>query len=308
MHVALRGDLRKPGEACSAAVSARSSPGRTRPPYSQAAGAWNWPLGGGSPAIRSPPALSSIACGDGTSGKLWCGRRVISAFSVRSRPIRTCSTGSRRISSKHGWSLKRLHRQIMLSATWQMSSRFDEAKFARDGDNRLLWRMNPRKVEVGGWRDTLLRVTGELERVDRWSAGRATSGRAARRTALCENQPNGRSRSESDAFLRLFDFPAPRSRQREQRVASTVPQQYLFMMNSPFMKERARVLGDRSVISQGESSEAKVAGAYRTPLFASPGAGRTRAGRGLAQANPAPERWRRYAQVLLSAHELIQIR
>ena len=41
---------------------------------------------------------------------------------------------------QHGWSMKRLHRQILLSSTWQMSSHFDKAKFTRDGDNRLLWR------------------------------------------------------------------------------------------------------------------------------------------------------------------------
>ncbi len=63
-----------------------------------------------------------------------------------------------------GWSLKALHRKILLSATWQMSSQFEQSKFEQDGDNRLLWRMNPRKLEVEAWRDSLLAVTGELDR------------------------------------------------------------------------------------------------------------------------------------------------
>ena len=62
-----------------------------------------------------------------------------------------------------GWSMKALHRRIMLSATWQMSSAHDAVKFAQDGDNRLIWRMNPRKLDVENWRDSLLFASGELD-------------------------------------------------------------------------------------------------------------------------------------------------
>jgi len=61
------------------------------------------------------------------------------------------------------WSVKELHRQIMLAATYQMSSRFDQHAMDIDGDNQLLWRMNPRKLEIEAWRDTMLAVTGELD-------------------------------------------------------------------------------------------------------------------------------------------------
>ncbi len=49
-----------------------------------------------------------------------------------------------------GWSLKSLHRQIMTSATYQLSSHFDEVSFASDGDNRLLWRMSPAESSQHG--------------------------------------------------------------------------------------------------------------------------------------------------------------
>ena len=61
-----------------------------------------------------------------------------------------------------GWSLKHLHRQIMLSATWQQSSSGDAANQETDPENRLLWRMNRRRLEVEPWRDAVLSVSGQL--------------------------------------------------------------------------------------------------------------------------------------------------
>jgi len=69
-----------------------------------------------------------------------------------------------RILIDSGWSLKQLYRTVMLSSTYQMSSRFDKQNFELDGDNRLLWRMKPRRLDVEGWRDALLSVTGELDK------------------------------------------------------------------------------------------------------------------------------------------------
>ena len=65
---------------------------------------------------------------------------------------------------EEGWSIKKMHRLILSSATYQRSSRFHQANFDKDGDNRLLWRMSPRRMEIEIWRDSLLAVTGELDR------------------------------------------------------------------------------------------------------------------------------------------------
>ena len=62
-------------------------------------------------------------------------------------------------------SIKELHRLIMNSATYRMSAQFDSDSFQNDGGNRLLWRMNPRRLDVEAWRDALLSVTGELDLV-----------------------------------------------------------------------------------------------------------------------------------------------
>ena len=64
---------------------------------------------------------------------------------------------------EQGWSIKNLHRLIMNSATYQQSSRISKTGFGTDGDNRLIWRMNPRRVDVEAWRDSLLTVTGEID-------------------------------------------------------------------------------------------------------------------------------------------------
>jgi hypothetical protein len=123
-----------------------------------------------------------------------------------------------------------------------MSSAMNESAFAVDADNRLLWRMNPRRLDIESWRDTLLFVTGEL---DTKVGGPPVDSllESRRRTLYGAISRNG-DRFASDAFLRLFDFPLPRATS-EGRRTSVIPQQALFLMNSPFMAERARAFAAR---------------------------------------------------------------
>ena len=202
-----------------------------------------------------------------------------------------------------GWSLKNLHRKIMLSQTWQMSSRHDESKFAIDGDNRLIWRMNPRKLEVEVWRDTLLAVSGEL---DRTLGGKPTDNilSSPRRTIYGAISRNG-DRYTSDEFLRLFDFPSPRATAAT-RPVSTVPQQYLFMMNSDFMIRRAEALAKS--LGNLTDNAARIRATYER-LYGRPVDDRELQ-LGLAflgDEQVTGAKWPQYAQVLLSAHELMQI-
>ena len=62
-----------------------------------------------------------------------------------------------------GWSLKALHREIMLSSTYRQSSRLDPSGHAKDPENVLLWRMNRRRLDVEAWRDAILAVAGRLD-------------------------------------------------------------------------------------------------------------------------------------------------
>ena len=63
----------------------------------------------------------------------------------------------------NGWSIKWLHREIMLSATYRQASRSIESVQQADPTNRWLWRMNPRRLEIEAWRDAILQASGELD-------------------------------------------------------------------------------------------------------------------------------------------------
>jgi hypothetical protein len=203
-----------------------------------------------------------------------------------------------------GWSIKKLHRTIMLSKTYQMSSDFNQKAFDIDGDNRLLWRMNPRRLDVEAWRDGILKVTGELDQ--KLGGAPVTNLLASNRRTIYSVVSRNGDRFESDAFLRLFDFPAPRS-SIAKRTTSTVPQQYLFMMNSPFMQKRAQVLADQ-LIKEATDDKTRINQAYEKLYSRPPTESETKVGVAfLENATDKPNAWRRYAQVLLSAHEFMQV-
>ena len=142
---------------------------------------------------------------------------------------------------EHQGSIKALHRLILNSSTYRMSSKYDPVAFAADGANRYLWRMNPRRMDVETWRDSLLSVTGELDLKQGGPPLDQPSN--PRRTLYFKVSRNG-DQFGSDKFLRLFDFPLMRAT-IDQRPTSIVPQQFLFLMNSPFMLERARKFSER---------------------------------------------------------------
>lgn len=204
---------------------------------------------------------------------------------------------------ENGWSLKQLHRKILLSSTWQMSSAYDHEKFTLDGDNRLLWRASPRKLEVEAWRDTLLAVTGELDR--KVGGPPVTEILNSNRRTLYATISRTGDRFRSDAFLRLFDFPAAVSTSAKRSI-STVPQQYLFMMNSAFMNNRATSLGTWLHEHDSEMN-LRIELAYNKLYSRPPEAVEMELAHNWLGESPTLEDWNQYAQVLLSAHELIQI-
>ena len=204
-----------------------------------------------------------------------------------------------------GWSLKKLHRLILSSATYQQSSRFDAEKFATDSDNRLLWRMQPRKLEVEAWRDSLLAVSGEL---DTTAGGEPFEDLqvSMRRTVYAKTSRNG-DKFKTDVFLRLFDFPPPRA-SVARRVATITPQQSLFLLNNAFIVDRAKALASR--LAQGASSlDGQVKLGYAWLLCREPTTAELAAGRAyLAGTDPKTgsaklSRLERYAQALLLTNE-----
>ena len=135
-----------------------------------------------------------------------------------------------------GWSLKTLHREILLSATYQQSSDYRSDAAEIDPENRLLWRMNRRRLEVEPWRDTMLAVSGELDRTVGGAPVDLASEGNRRRTLYAFI-----SRHQLNELLRLFDFPDPNITS-DRRSVTTVPLQQLFVLNSDFMTQRAKAL------------------------------------------------------------------
>lgn len=136
---------------------------------------------------------------------------------------------------EEGWSLKRLHREIMLSSVYQQSSANNPRYAQIDPNNRLLWRANIRRLEFETLRDSLLAIGGSL---DETMFGRPVDPEkqpdVMRRTIY-----NRVDRSDVADVLINFDFANP-DLPSGRRYETTVPQQALFLMNSPLVVEQAR--------------------------------------------------------------------
>lgn len=175
-----------------------------------------------------------------------------------------------------GWSLKRLHRRIVLSRVYQQASDERAECVATDPENRLLWRANRRRLEFEAIRDSLLAVSGKL---DPAIGGRpidlSKQPYAPRRTIY-----GFIDRGDMASLLRTFDFPSPDASSPE-RSRTTVPQQALFAMNSAFVIEQAKSAAARAVgtATSADASEktedqdpaTRVDALYRTVLGRSAG-------------------------------------
>ena len=161
-----------------------------------------------------------------------------------------------------GWSLKKLHRRIMLSATYRQSSADAEAGRKADPENRLLWRMNRQRLEIEALRDSMLMASGELNLTMGGPPVLLTTQPAMPRRSVYGFIERGRV----PAFLNAFDFASP-DQHAPTRYVTTVPQQALFFMNSPFVMEQSRVLAGKVPVTDPSQ---KVRALYRSILGRDP--------------------------------------
>ena len=173
-----------------------------------------------------------------------------------------------------GWSLKKLHRVILLSATWQQSSRNNPRYAEIDPFNDLLWRANIRRLEFEPLRDSILAVGGGLDLtlggrpVDLAGGMRTGRGRGGRGNVANQLPPDPRrsvygfvDRANPDEVLNTFDVAAP-AMPMGKRYETTVPQQALFLMNSPLVIEQVRTVVNRDAFQNAASDEARIAFLY----------------------------------------------
>ena len=204
---------------------------------------------------------------------------------------------------KNGWSLKWLHREILKSATYRLSSQRSSKNEELDGDNRFRWRFDRRRLEVEAWRDALLAISGNLDP----KMGGPTielSKSKTRRTVYASI-----SRHQLDGMLRIFDFPDANV-SAASRTETTVPQQQLFVLNSDFIIDQARAFAKRVTVEHDGVLE-QVEFAYRLVFGRSP----SKAESQVAQAylsiekekNDKLSRWEQYCQALLASNELMYL-
>ncbi len=188
--------------------------------------------------------------------------------------------------TKDGWSLKRLHKLIMMSNTYQMSSTYNEQSYEADPNNELLWRYNLRRLTAEEIRDSILTASGKLNlemfgpsifppvsdevlatasRPDAaW--GRSPEDQANRRTVYVHVK-----RSLRPPMLANFDAPETDTACAV-RVTTTVPTQALGMLNSEFMNEQAKWFSERLRREAPDSLEAQVVLASRLTTGRTPSA------------------------------------
>lgn len=171
---------------------------------------------------------------------------------------------------KDGWSIKKLHRLILLSSTYQMGAAHDDHAAAVDPDNRLLWRFHRRRLEAEPIRDALLAVGGTLDR--RMGGTLLNNGNF---TYVNNENSTNTARYDNDRrsvylpvirntlfdFFQVFDFAEPHVT-NGRRASTVVAPQALFLMNSPFVKEQAAAFADGLLKSPGDDIE-RVRLAYR---------------------------------------------
>ena len=164
-----------------------------------------------------------------------------------------------------GWSLKAMHRLIMRSSAYRMSSAFRAENAARDPDNRFLWRMNRRRLDAESLRDAVLAVAGTLNPK---SGGRPVLPPLSREERLGmwdkDDWPESLDRSEHDRrsvyifakrqfpypMFKTFDAPDPAT-SCGRRAVTTVAPQALTLLNSEFMLRSARALAERLESEKG---------------------------------------------------------
>ncbi|MEQ1825497.1 MAG: DUF1553 domain-containing protein [Pirellula sp.] len=203
---------------------------------------------------------------------------------------------------ERSWSLKWLHREIMLSATYQQASaayRTNEQDLS-DSGLRHYSGFPIRRLEVEAWRDAMLMATDAL---DLSQGGKPTELAAAnnfRRTLYGTVK-----RRELSDFLRLYDFPDPITHSPN-RIATNTPLQQLFTLNSPFIQDQAKRFVDRLDRDAGAEPISRIRLAHAI-LYGRPPTDREwKLGLEFVRME-RKEDWQQYAQVLIGSNEFLYL-
>jgi hypothetical protein len=153
----------------------------------------------------------------------------------------------------NGWSLKTLHREIVMSAAYRQAS---SSLPSSDPENKFLARMNRRRLDVEPWRDAILQVSGQLDLTAGGSSVALDDPNNVRRTIYSTIH-----RREMSTMLLTHDFPDPTSHS-PQRVSTTTSLQGLYALNGPLLEKQASALAARLAARFPENDGNRIALAY----------------------------------------------
>jgi hypothetical protein len=179
-----------------------------------------------------------------------------------------------------GWRLKRLHRQMMLSAAYRQSSHTNAKALEIDRQNRLLWRTNPRRLEAEAVRDAVLSVSAKLDQrmggpgYNLWEKNtnyvvvfkpKGALGPEEFRRMIYQFKP----RSQQDPTFGIFDCPDA-ALAKPKRTVSTTALQALNLLNSGFMVRQSEWFAERLVREAGHEPGRQVERAFWLALGRKP--------------------------------------
>jgi hypothetical protein len=226
-----------------------------------------------------------------------------------------------------GWSIKALHRLILLSRTYQLSSSHDEVNAVRDPGNRWYWRFDRRRLDAEAIRDTMLALSGKLDLsrpgphpfppMDKWTWTQHNPFKEVypsdHRSVYLMTQ-----RLQRHPYLVLFDGPDTNT-STEQRTSATVPQQALFLMNNPFVRTQAEGFA-RTLMRATNDPRQRVQLAYdlafsraAKPIEVEKGLwyideyARQLAQIGISKEHWQEEAWTSFARTMLCANEFVYV-
>jgi hypothetical protein len=160
------------------------------------------------------------------------------------------------------WSVKKLQKLILLSNTYKMSSDAivpERARaFAADPENRLLWKQNRQRLDLESLRDSLLWASGKLDTTPFGPAVELTTMPYTNRRTIYGLV----NRNNLQGLYRTFDFATPDS-SNAQRINTSVPQQALFLMNSPFVVQQAQALAQLPDVAAPKDESGRLRALYR---------------------------------------------